>query len=235
MSQEAEWQNLIDLVKQTWRGGPYASYWYLSADGERKYSQWFSRKHAELPGEDKEGWHIYFGVHPTMQAGTKSQRSRKETVAAVNCLFSDFDAKDEVPEAVYRQYLPEEYETLPTAKQHSAVKRAQEQAMMLDLAKYKRDALAKVHRCPLQPSWVLDSGGGFQVYWFLAQTVLLNEENRDRVALLQKEWVRLVGGGRGRSHLDASTARARQLQPQSLFWPRFSRGEGGAARRYTAL
>jgi len=69
-------------------GGKWGYYW----TAPDKISQWWP---AGQPGELPNGnSNIYFGVHPARRKGTAKTRSRNTTIAAVNCLFAEFDAKD---------------------------------------------------------------------------------------------------------------------------------------------
>jgi hypothetical protein len=70
------------------RGGSW-QYWWTSAD--RRSSWWRVGQPGALPSLGRD---IYFGICPTHQEGTLTTRSTLETVAAVNTLWADFDAKD---------------------------------------------------------------------------------------------------------------------------------------------
>jgi P4 family phage/plasmid primase-like protien len=69
------------------RGGKFAYYWTLPG----KDSTWHP---AGKPGPIPSGDNIYFGVNPTTQRGSSKDRGKNETIAAVNCVFAEFDAKD---------------------------------------------------------------------------------------------------------------------------------------------
>ncbi len=98
--------NSIDTVTRTflqrlWRGGKWAYFWYLDEtetyidrDGverEKKRSVWFPT--GKMPAFTNAGAseHTFFGIHPTNEQGKRWQRSRADTIAAVNCLFCEFD------------------------------------------------------------------------------------------------------------------------------------------------
>src|SRR5688572_22443649 len=101
MNQAATKPTLKELTRHLWRGGKYAHWWSLSQDGLAKESQWFDVDKPESPNTAWGDRHQYFCVHPGTVKGSKSQRVTNDTVAAINCLYADFDAKDEV--------LPDEY------------------------------------------------------------------------------------------------------------------------------
>jgi hypothetical protein len=56
--------------------------------------------------------------------------------------------------------------------------------------------------CTIAPSVIIDSGGGFHVYWLLKDPfVLATDEARARADLAQEGWVRFVGGDGGAKDL----------------------------------
>ncbi len=221
MTELGDWSSLSKLTKYTWRGGQYANYWYSSADGETKRTQWFGVDIVEMPDPPMAHVHQYFSVHPATRPGTASGRTTRATVASVSCLFADFDAKDEVKFSEYSPHLPDDYDRLTQDKQHSASKKAQEQAMMLDLPMYKARALARVDQCPLPPSEVIDTGGGYQCYWFLRDTVIVDDANRERIEALQAEWVQVIGADPGAKDLARVLRIPGSLNFKNYFAPDF--------------
>jgi len=201
MADNTEWRAFNKLIKHLWRGGPYACYWSMTADGETKQAHWFATDEVEPPSPRLSDRHQYFGVHPGTVMGATNQRVTKKTVAAINGFFADFDAKDEVKFREYSPYLPDNYNELKAGDQRAAVKDAQEKAMMLDLPTYKARASAKVDACPLLPTWIIDTGGGYQCYWFLRDTVIVDDTNRERMEALQAEWVEAIGSDPGAKDL----------------------------------
>ncbi|MCL5998308.1 MAG: RepB family DNA primase [Chloroflexi bacterium] len=78
----------LPLLQHLWRGGGAAYYW--RANDQR--SQWFP---AGAIAENQLGdTDVYFGVHPTREPGGEFERAKILTVACINCLFSEWDAKD---------------------------------------------------------------------------------------------------------------------------------------------
>lgn len=180
---------MLELAAHLWRGGTFAYWWGLSPDGEMETAYFDPAKPQSPPAHWAE-WHHFFGVHPTARKGA---RAKAEDIAAVNCLFADFDAKDEVQPAEYAPYLPADYDALNARKQKEADDAARIAAMMADLPGYKARAWAKVQACPLPPTWSVDTGGGYQCYWLLRDTVPIDDGNRERWAALQRAWVDLCG------------------------------------------
>lgn len=87
------------LFSHLWRGGQWAFLWTMPG----RKSHWF--KVSEMPTQLKPiAYNLYFGVHPVTEIpSTNSQgkaadpqyvRSQIPYIAAVNCLFAEFDAKD---------------------------------------------------------------------------------------------------------------------------------------------
>lgn len=90
---------VTDLLTHLHRGGQWAYLW----SNPDKQTNWFPAG-SRLPTLDADGHNIYFGVHPTTcipEYNTRGEKSNPEAVraqvpiiAAINCLFSEFDAKD---------------------------------------------------------------------------------------------------------------------------------------------
>ena len=103
----AEKTQFAQLLQHLWRGGRVGYLWFVSQDG-KKHTQWWDTR---VVGDyefnryiyKRLDQNIYFGIHPTNKAGTRSTRSLKAPdpkkpnnppVVAANCLFADFDTKD---------------------------------------------------------------------------------------------------------------------------------------------
>lgn len=140
------------LFAHLWRGGAWAYFWTSTG----KESLWFPV--GRVPGVPA-AWlnqNCYFGVHPCGARYQPNERSKIDTITAVNCLFSEYDAKD-----------------FPGGK---------------------RAILPRLKQLPIFPSAVFDSGGGYHCYWFLRDTVTVNDGNRADMIALQAAWVTLTGG-----------------------------------------
>jgi len=75
------------ILTHLWRGGQWGYYWTLPD----KVTQW---RPADNPGAIPTGKHVYYGVNPANERGMADERARIGTIAAVNCVFAEFDAKD---------------------------------------------------------------------------------------------------------------------------------------------
>ena len=74
------------------RGGNYRYLWGVQDDD--KETRWY--RVDQTPALFNSRHHNYFGIHPTTARGNKYQRAKKgvRDIAAVNCVFAEFDAKD---------------------------------------------------------------------------------------------------------------------------------------------
>lgn len=153
------------LLNHLGRGAKCGYYWQIN--GNKKGTTWYETDNVPAPPPDLEG-HLYFGIHGTAAI---PQRVHPDTgkprdphairailtdVAAVNCLFAEFDAKD--------------------------------------FAGDKEAAFNEIEKCPLPPSVVIDSGGGYHCYWLLDQPQIVTDSNRGELARLQARWAGFVHG-----------------------------------------
>lgn len=74
------------LLAHLHRGGAHGYYWRKGQG-----STWWN---GDGPPAPPAGHNVYFGVHPATAAGARDTRATLKTVAALNCLFAEFDAKD---------------------------------------------------------------------------------------------------------------------------------------------
>lgn len=78
------------LAAHLWQGGQFAYYWVPDGDSG-KLTFWFD---VSSPREVSNLWttvNVYFGIHPSGASKTMQQRALIEDIAAVNCLFAEFD------------------------------------------------------------------------------------------------------------------------------------------------
>lgn len=195
------------LLLHLMRGGTFGHYWTPDGkpfvkDGRAitpKYTQWFDVANPKPPIADWLEKNLYWGVHPTTCKGIdpdikpNKQRSSVAIVAAINCFFGEFDGKDYVQPDEYAPHLPADYAKLPVNAASDAVADAQEAAFAIYPAKYKGRAWQHIEQMPLAPSAIIDSGGGYHVYHLLAEPVMIDEGNRQRISDVQAAWVHLVG------------------------------------------
>lgn len=65
----------------------------------------------------------------------------------------------------------------------------------------KSPALSHVNRLTPAPTAVIDSGGGYHLYWLLRDPVTITNDNRERLASVQSRWVDFVGSDPGAKDL----------------------------------
>jgi hypothetical protein len=81
--------HLVNFLVHLHRAGRFAYWWTADVEGKRSY-WWEVGKPGLIP---KGRLNVYFGVHPTANKRNATQRARIVDVAAINCLFAEFDAK----------------------------------------------------------------------------------------------------------------------------------------------
>jgi hypothetical protein len=81
-------QLLAAFLGHLHRGGRW-TYWWLHPG---KQSIWWPA--GEPPKVPDGNVNVYFGVHPTVSRKGTYERSTLDKIAAINCLFAEFDAKD---------------------------------------------------------------------------------------------------------------------------------------------
>ncbi len=205
-----------DLMQQCYRGdidGMVGALWTDHA----KQSYWFSVEDvrgpkmatSKIPNGYLRG-NIYFAVNPLSQVPSESKRGNTDPryirsqiafVCCVNVIYCEFDGKDYVNADEYRCYLPANFRELSKQEQGDAVKAAKETEFYQDVGKYKKRAMRAVQDMVLTPTLIIDSGGGYHTYLFLAHTVYVEDENREDIREVQRGWVRMNGGDHGVSDI----------------------------------
>ncbi len=208
-------QTLINLLH---RGGNYS--FFQRINGDDKCSYW--RKYGKLiefPADIIENYNFFFGVNPATMKITDEDRkkypdipadriatfvgTKNSTIAALNCLYSEFDGKDytfpsdEEIEQIFQALRanPNKASANDATLRLEATGMAKEAKYATDPQYYRSLALEHVQGLATQPSAVVDSGGGYQAYWLTAETFVLHTDaDRERAASLQKRWVMFVCG-----------------------------------------
>lgn len=208
-------QQLITLLH---RGGNYSFFQRINGDDKCSYWRKYGKR-IEFPIDVVENYNFFFGVNPATVKITDEDRAKYPkipddriatfvgtkniTIAALNCLYAEFDGKD------YTFPADDEIEQIfQTLRANPAKAAANDATLRLEAAGmakeakyatnpeyYKSLALEHIEGLKPQPSVVTDSGGGYQAYWLAAETFLLgNEADRERAISLQKRWVMFVCG-----------------------------------------
>lgn len=213
MSQNQEFVKVMDArdwLERIHRGGNYAHFWRPT--DRSGISGWFAigdeegRRRAYRELSDCGDCDMYVSVNPSYQippcnkSGNTNPRYIAKQVAYIQCvnvLFSEYDGKDYVTVDEYRPYLPADYDQLDKGGQRTAKKIAKEIAFYFGPTIYKERAMAAVRACRFTPTVVVDSGGGWHCYWFLSDTVYIDDSNRADVIDCQHGWVKMNGGDMG--------------------------------------
>jgi hypothetical protein len=187
------------LIRYLQRGGTKSYYTTFDADGYAHMS-WYDS--LEEPPAPPTGTDVYFGVNPctaipeTNAAGKPAKpeyvRGRKDYIAALNCLYAEFDAKHfvSVTDDDARTEQAANGGTLDEARE-----RVQERVCLAEPERYKALALAHVRSLPVQPTRFTDSGGGYHCWWLLVEPFVLDTpEKRQRAVDVQRDWTTFVRG-----------------------------------------
>jgi hypothetical protein len=163
----------LQVMGHLWRGGAYACLW-----NDRKQSYWFRPDRLPCIPSSWKGTNIYVGVHPCSSipkynsygklAPPHKVKSQKPYISAINCLFGEFDAKDEGEGTVQE---------------------------------LKRRAYNRIFLVPIAPTLIIDSGRGYHAYWYLADTIHLDDSNREQMGDLQARWVEFIGSDKASKDL----------------------------------
>lgn len=215
------------LRRRLHRGGNFSTFWTPNLNGKKR-TLWFAADQ-DLPLP--RGWfdaNVYFGVHPTEQKGEYYQRSTIGAISAINCLFAEIDGKDMVQPTdeqiavelanvtadAEKRLASGELQRMTPAKvlQRMAVAQAKANVFLTDIDGYNELARRHVETMTPRPSAIVQSGGGYHLYWFLSDTFhIRTDDDRQRAKQLQARWVAYVGGDEGAKDL------ARVLRPVGTF------------------
>ncbi len=192
-------------------------------DGKQRQSYWAcTGKPITLPRQVIETGNIFFGINPAIEIVTAADRAKypdktdaqiapmvgtkNHTIAALNALHREYDAKDFTEpaqaeiDAHYRDLRadPANAKNTDAALRNQAIGNAKDAEFQRDPAKYLALVKAHVDNLTPAPSVVVFSGGGYQCYWLLAEPLIIRTHIDDHAAHvqsyaanLQKRWVQL--------------------------------------------
>lgn len=166
------------------RGGTVAHFWCASP---APTSTWFEVNPAARLTAWKEAQSVhpeqYVSINPSTRipphnkSGATDPRyisKQIEYIQCINVLHCEFDGKDYCRDG---------------------------EDFYADPASYKAMALAHIADLPYRPTLIVDSGGGYHCYWYLKDTVFIDDRNRQSVIDVQHSWVQLNGGDVGVSDI----------------------------------
>lgn len=154
-------QTTAQLLDHLHRAGKFGYWWTMEG---RQSFWWEVGKRTPLPGGRR---NTYVGVHPTTmipetnprgeRKPSREVRSQLGIIAALNCLYTEYDAKD--------------------------------------FGGNKAAARAKADAVQPPPSILVDSGGGYHLYWLFVEPWIMGGDNdREHAKRLQAAWVAYAGG-----------------------------------------
>lgn len=208
-------QQLISILH---RGGNYSFFQRINGDDKCSYWRRYG-KIIEFPVDVVEKYNLFFGVNPATVKITDDDRkkypkisddaiatfvgTKNSTIAALNCLYAEFDGKDytfpsdEEIERIFQtlRVNPDKANANDATLRLEAAGAAKEAKYATNPTYYKSLAWEHVQGLKPEPSVVVDSAGGFQGYWLATETFVINNEaDRERAISLQKRWVSFVCG-----------------------------------------
>jgi hypothetical protein len=163
----------LNIMQHQWRGGAKAYLWNSS-----KQSLWFS---PGLPISIPSHWSgldVYVGVHPVSSIPPTNAQGEK------------------APPHKVRSQLP--YISAINCL-FCEVDAKDEEGSTPQLRKVK--AYNRIIDAPIAPTLLIDRGGGYHAYWYLAGTIHLDDNNRASMGQLQARWVEFIGADKASKDL----------------------------------
>jgi hypothetical protein len=163
----------LQVMEHLWRGGAYACLW-----NDNRESFWF--KPSSLP-RIPSWWgmlNTYVTVHPCYAIPTHNAMGEKAPPKKVRSQLSYVSAINGL---------------------FCEADAKDEEGDTTDIRKAK--ALKRILDAPIAPTLLIDSGGGYHAYWYLADTVHLDDDNRKHMMSLQSQWVTLIGADKASKDL----------------------------------
>lgn len=191
------------LLTHLWRGGDWGNFWTPNAGAtlDKKNSRFIPTSRPFAPLDWIASKNLYFGVNPCVSKREYFERSINAEIAAINCLYAEFDGKDETTptdeqiKAHFDRIMAAGAKSAQSA-QREALGKAKKDVYNSAPAIYKGLAFARIDALPVRPSVIVASGGGYQCYWLLAETFSFAGDAahvRRWAETIQDRWVSFAG------------------------------------------
>jgi hypothetical protein len=163
----------LQVMGHLWRGGAWAYLW-----NDRRESHWFHPGAPVIIPAKWKGTNIYVGVHPTSSIPTHNAQGKKAPPDQVRSQLKYVSAINGL---------------------FCEVDAKDEEGSTPQLRKVK--AYNRIIDAPIAPTLLIDSGGGYHAYWYLADTIHLDDSNRAAMGKLQARWVEFIGADKASKDL----------------------------------
>jgi hypothetical protein len=163
----------LNIMQHQWRGGAYACLW-----NDSRQSLWFKPgMPISIPSHWK-GLNIYVGVHPTSSIPTHNAQGQPAKPHQVRSQLKYVSAINCL---------------------FCEVDAKDEEGSTPQLRKVK--AYNRIIDAPIAPTLLIDSGGGYHAYWYLVDTIHLDDSNRAAMSSLHARWVEFIGADKASKDL----------------------------------
>jgi hypothetical protein len=186
----------------------FAMLWTPEGDEERygeytregKHSHYVETGKSLIPPRHWLDRNIYFGVNGSNIKKGKYEANTAADIVSVRTLYREHDGKDftepdpgEVA-AIFTRLRndPARITVKSDTLKREALGIARSNIFVQDMAKYKAMALAHVESLAPRPTYLVDSGGGYQSYWILDHPFsTIDVDDRNFMAEIQERWVKM--------------------------------------------
>lgn len=147
--------------------------YYWTKSDSKKLSHWYRVEDQELP-PSYDGVDVYFSVHPTNSIPDKTKSGKPTSPEYVRSRIDIIESAN----CVFAEFDAKDFDG------------------------GKEDIIPHINSLPLEPTAVVDSGGGYHAYWLFDSPVYFNnDEERNEFSQLQWRWVKFTGGDDGAKDL----------------------------------
>jgi hypothetical protein len=163
----------LNIMQHQWRGGAKACLW-----NDSRQSLWFNPGMPISIPSHWSGLNVYVGVHPCSSIPTHNAQGQPAKPHQVRSQLKYVSAINGL---------------------FCEVDAKDEEGSTPQLRKVK--AYNRIMDAPIAPTLLIDSGGGYHAYWYLADTIHLDDSNRASMGKLQARWVEFIGADKASKDL----------------------------------